>query len=80
MPPSVPSRQTMPGLMFGEKPPVNTDVCRSRFMQSVRDGDIVELKKRIDIGIDVNFVDRPSLRTPLLEAVARGSILGLGRS
>lgn len=61
-------------LMFGEKPPVDTDVCRSRFMTSVRSGNQEEVQKRIDIGIDVNFRDLPSQQTPLLVAVARGDV------
>ena len=60
--------------MFGEKPPVDTDLCRRRFMQSVREGDLAELQKRIDIGIDVNFCDLPSRQTPLLAAVKLGNV------
>lgn len=60
--------------MFGEKPPVDTDLCRRRFMRSVHEGDLADLQKRVDIGIDVNFCDLPSRQTPLLAAVKLGQV------
>ena len=55
--------------MFGEPQPVDTDLCRSRFLANVKNGDSVEMEKRITLGIDVNFCDKPGRDTPLHIAV-----------
>lgn len=52
---------------------MKTDLRRSQFFKSVQNGDLEDMRGRIEIGIDVNFVDLPSKKTPLLVAVAAGN-------
>ena len=60
-------------MLLAPPPPESTDVCRSRFMKAVRSENVGELQKRVRAGIDVNFRDKPSRKTPLLVAIGTGN-------